>query len=506
MFAPVLFPRRDAVVVGGKYMRIGMSATTRPGEGLSQTPPQDRQLPMASLRFLGATGTVTGSRYLVEADGVRVLVDCGLFQGFKQLRLRNWAPFPVPPSSVDAVVLTHAHLDHSGYLPRLVRSGFRGRIYCTAATRALSEVLLADSGRLQEEEASYASHKRSSRHQQPQPLYSEAEAEACMDNFSVHDFEADVRLGGRLSFSLQPAGHLLGAAQVRMRIGDRIVHFSGDLGREDDLLMPPPAPLGETDVLVCESTYGNRLHPPGDVARELAEVVRRVAARGGVILIPAFAVGRTQELLLHLERLRRSQDIPDIPVFVNSPMALAATAIHQRFNDAHRLGPEECRRMTEFATPVRSVEESRALNQRSGPMIIISASGMLTGGRVLHHVMAFGSDPRNAIVLAGYQAGGTRGARLAAGEKSLRIFGRDVPINAEVLPLQGMSAHSDRDGLLRWLRSAPRSPEMVYVTHGEAEAADALRYRIEHELGWAARAPEHLEEVALEPMAGDAAT
>jgi metallo-beta-lactamase family protein len=453
---------------------------------------------MASLTFMGATGTVTGSRYLVESSRMRVLVDCGLFQGYKQLRLRNWATFPVPPGSLDAVILTHAHLDHSGYLPRLVKSGFRGHIYCTAATSALSEVMLADSGRLQEEEAAYAGKKRSSKHREPKPLYTEADAEACLSSFRVCGQEADVTLSEDFSFSLLPAGHLLGAAQVRMRVGGKILHFSGDLGRDNDLLMPPPAPLPETDVLVCESTYGNRVHPKADVADELAEVIQRVAARGGVILIPAFAVGRTQELLLQLDRLRRHGRIPDLPIFVNSPMAQAATAIHERFSGAHRLTQSECRRMCEVATPVRTVEESKALNLKSGPMIIVSASGMLTGGRVLHHVMAFGSDPRNAIVLAGFQAAGTRGARLVAGERVLRIFGRDTPINAEVVALQGMSAHADHEGLMRWLRTAPGPPGMTYVTHGEPDASDALRYSIEHELGWTARVPEHLESVQLD--------
>lgn len=458
---------------------------------------------MTSLRFMGATGTVTGSRYLVESGKARVLVDCGLFQGYKQLRLRNWGSFPVPPASLDAVVLTHAHLDHSGYLPRLVKAGFRGRVYCTAATRALSEVMLADSGRLQEEEAGYASRKHSSRHREPKPLYTEADAIACMASFAAREFEKEVSVARDLSFSLLPAGHLLGAAQVRMHVGGRILHFSGDLGREDDPLMRAPAPLQGADVLVCESTYGNRLHSTVDVAGQLAETIQRVAGRGGVILIPAFAVGRTQEVLLQLERLRRHGRIPDLPVFVNSPMAQAATAIHEHFTGVHRLTPAECRRMCEFATPVRTVEESKALNQGKGPMIIISASGMLTGGRVLHHVMAFGSDPRNAIVLAGFQAAGTRGARLVAGERSLRIFGRDIPINAEVVALEGLSAHADRDGLLRWLRGAKRKPGMVYVTHGEPDASDALRYAIEHELGWSARVPEHLEAVDLAATAED---
>lgn len=453
---------------------------------------------MATLRFMGATGTVTGSRYLVEHGPTRVLVDCGLFQGYKQLRLRNWSPLPVPPASIDAVILTHAHLDHSGYLPRLVRSGFRGRIYCTAATRDLCEVMLADSGRLQEEEAEYAGHKHSSRHREPQPLYTEADAEACMKRFAVHPVGEEVALAGDVSFSLSYAGHLLGATQVRMQVAGRSVHFSGDLGRDDDLLMPPPAPPGAADVLVCESTYGNRSHPATSVDDELANVIRRVAQRGGVVVIPAFAVGRTQELLLHLERLRQAQRIPDLPLFVNSPMAQAATRIHERYSGEHRLTPDECRRMCEVATPVRTVEESKALNLRRGPMIIISASGMLTGGRVLHHVMSFGPDPNNAILLAGYQAAGTRGARLMAGERTLRIFGREIPIQAEVVALQGLSAHADRAGLMRWLARAPRPPGIVYVTHGESDAADALRYGIEHELGWTARVPEHLETVDLD--------
>jgi metallo-beta-lactamase family protein len=456
---------------------------------------------MAKLGFLGATGTVTGSRYLVECGATRVLVDCGLFQGYKQLRLRNWARFPVPPASIDAVILTHAHLDHSGYLPRLVKAGFRGRIHCTAATQALCEVLLPDSGRLQEEEAAYASRKHSSRHREPQPLYSEVEARACLASFVTQEFESEVHVAKDLSFALQPAGHLLGAAQVRMQVGRRMLHFSGDLGRADDLLMNPPVSPPACDVLVCEATYGNRSHPATDVAEELAALIRRVAGRGGVVLIPAFAVGRTQQLLLLLERLRRQDRIPDLPVYVNSPMAQAATEIYGRFTGAHRLTPDECRRMCEFATPVRTVEESRALNLQRGPMIIISASGMLTGGRVLHHVIAFGPDPRNAIVLAGFQAGGTRGARLAAGERSLRIFGSDVPVNAEVIALQGLSAHADRGGLLAWLRGASQPPAITYVTHAEPDAADSLRYAIEHELGWKARVPEHLETVDLDGVA-----
>jgi metallo-beta-lactamase family protein len=453
---------------------------------------------MATLQFLGATGTVTGSRYLIQSGSRRVLVDCGLFQGYKHLRLRNWASFPVSPAGIDAVVLTHAHLDHSGYLPRLVKAGFRGPVYCTPPTRALCEVLLLDSGRLQEEEAEYAVRKHSSRHQQPLPLYDEAEARASLKALVTTAFATETGIGDDISFTLLPAGHLLGAAQVRMNVAGRSVLFSGDIGRADDALMREPVAPAIADVLVCESTYGNRLHPRVDVAESLAVVIRRVAARGGVILIPAFAVGRTQVLLLHLERLLRDKLIPDLQVFVNSPMAQAASRIYQDFGSALRVSMEECRRISECATETRTIEESKALNTLPGPMIILSASGMLTGGRILHHIVAFGGDPRNAIVLAGFQAGGTRGARLAAGERSLRIFGRDVPIQAEVISLEGLSAHADADGMLRWLSGATRAPEIVYVTHGEPEAADALRYRIEHQLGWAARVPEHLESVSLD--------
>lgn len=457
----------------------------------------------AKLRFLGGTGTVTGSRYLLEHEDRRVLVDCGLFQGYKQLRDRNWASFPVPPSSIDRVVLTHAHLDHSGYLPRLIRLGFRGEVLCTPGTRDLCELLLPDSGYLQEEEAEYASRKRFSKHKEPQPLYTEKEAEASLERLrtlrSDHDFEIVPGMTGRFI----PAGHLLGAAQLRVDVAGVRVHFTGDVGRPDDELMRPPVPFQGADVLVCESTYGNRSHPAADLENELAEVVNRVVGRGGVLIVPAFAVGRVQGLMLHLARLRRQGRIPAVPVFLNSPMAIAATDIYQRHMGQHRITAEEFQWMYELVAPVRTVEESKALNQRSGPMIIISASGMLVGGRVLHHVAAFGSDPRNAILLTGFQAGGTRGAALAAGAQSLRMFGRDVPIRAEVQLLQSLSGHADADELLQFLRAAPHPPRITYLTHGEPDAADTLRLRVQRELGWRARVPEYLEEVFLPEEPGE---
>jgi metallo-beta-lactamase family protein len=451
-----------------------------------------------TLRFLGGTGTVTGSRYLIEHRGRRALVDCGLFQGYKQLRNRNWARFPVPPESIERIVLTHAHLDHSGYVPRLIRLGFRGEVLCTAGTRDLCGLLLPDCGYLQEEEAEYARRKKFSRHDEPQPLYTAKEAEESLHRFRVRAFDKPFDLLPGVTARLVPAGHLLGAAQLRLEVenGPR-VHFTGDLGRPNDELMHAPAPFAGADVLVCESTYGNRRHAALDVEDELAAIVNRVVQRGGVLVVPAFAVGRVQGLMLHLARLRKQGRIPAIPTFVNSPMAIAATDIYERHIGQHRITHEEFQWMYEGTVPVRTVEESKALNQRSGPMIIISSSGMLVGGRVLHHLVAFGSDPRNAILLTGFQAGGTRGAALLAGADTLRMFGRDVPIRAEVVAMQSLSGHADTDEMMDFLREAPRPPRITYLTHGEPDAADTLRARIERELKWPARVPEHLEEVPL---------
>lgn len=446
------------------------------------------------MHFFGAAGTVTGSRYLVESGESRVLVDAGLFQGFKQLRLRNRARFPVPPSSIDAILLTHAHLDHSGYVPRLFADGFHGPVYCTPGTYELCRLLLPDSGRLQEEEAAYATRKHFSKHAEPRPLYTEKDALDCLGRFKPVRSGRDLQLGPSLTAKWIPAGHLLGASQIRVEAGGHRIHFSGDLGRADDALTRPPAPFEGADLLVCESTYGNRQHPKVDVEAQLGAVVRRIAARSGVLIIPAFAVGRVQGVMLHLARLRRRGEIPALPMYLNSPMAIAATDIYRRFEDEHRASAQDLSDMFELATPVRTVEESKALNTRKGPMIIISASGMLTGGRVLHHVATFGPDPRNAILLSGFQAGGTRGATLQAGGRMLRMFGQEVPIGAEVIEIQGLSGHADADGLIAWARGGAR-PRQTFVTHGEPEAADILRWRFERELGWPARVPEHLEVV-----------
>lgn len=457
-----------------------------------------------SLAFLGAADTVTGSRYLVSDSSSRVLVDCGLFQGFKVLRERNRAPFPVPPESIDAVVLTHAHLDHSGYLPALVRDGFRGHIYASEGTVALCRIMLLDSAHLLEEEARHAAKHGWSRHPEPHPLYTVDDATAALEQFAAVPEGDDVALARSASVRFLGAGHILGAMSAYLDVSGRRLCFTGDLGRPDDPLMRPPHPFDGADVLVTESTYGNRSHSDADPEEQLGDIVRRTVRRGGVVLIPAFAVGRTETILLHLSRLLERGDIPDVPIFVNSPMAVSVADVYRDHPEEHRISPEEVERLYRVATPVRSVDESKLLNLRGGPMIIVSASGMLTGGRILHHLRAYGPDQRNTIVLTGFQAGGTRGARLNAGERVLRIFGEDVPIRAEVAAIDSMSAHADADDVIDWMRKAPRPPAAVYVTHGEPAAADTLRLRIERELGWPARVPEHEEEVPVAPSAAAA--
>jgi len=454
------------------------------------------------LRFLGANATVTGSRTLVEFGGRRLLVDCGLFQGYKALRLKNWAPAPFPAKGIDAVLLTHAHLDHSGYLPRLVAKGFKGPIICSEATKALCGVLLPDSGRLQEEEAEYANRKGSSKHSPAMPLYGEDEARAALKQFRTVEFRQDVELFGGLHAQFHPQGHLLGAAGVLLRTDEASVYFSGDVGRPKDPVLPPPSPPPGSDWLVVESTYGNRAHPHEDTRAELATALRRVIARRGVVVVPAFAGRRAQALLPLVAECFESGEVPNVPPYLNSPMAASVTDLYRRFPNLHRLDEGALAAIDRHAHVVTTPDESRALNARKGPMVIVSASGMATGGRVLHHLIAFAPDPRNAILLTGFQAGGTRGAALANGARSIRIYGQEVTVGAEVVQLSAASGHADADELLAWMRSSPRPPRQVFVVHGEPEAADTLRRRIEHELRWPAHVPEYGEEARMRTRAG----
>lgn len=449
------------------------------------------------LEFLGATGTVTGSKYLVRAGTKKLLVDCGLFQGFKQLRLRNWAPLPIEPAEVDAVVLTHAHLDHSGYLPLFVRQGFAGRILCTPATRDLCEILLPDSGRLQEEEAQYANRRGYSKHRPALPLYTEQEALASLERFAPLAFGTDVELGDGLSLRLSPAGHMLGAATVRLSHAGQSLVFSGDLGRPEDLILVPPAPLEPTDYLVIESTYGNRRHDPSDPKDALERVLNRTFERGGVVVIPSFAVGRAQTLMYLIHLLKAQGRIADVPVFLNSPMAVDATKIFHNHRGEHRLSPVECDAMCAAAKIVRSPEESKRLNQRHGPMVLIAGSGMATGGRVVHHLKAFVPDERNTVLFVGYQAGGTRGAALVGGASAIKIHGEYVPVRAEVAVIDNLSGHADYAEILDWLRPLAAAPRRVFITHGEPDAADAMRRHVAEALGWDVHVPDYLERVAL---------
>lgn len=444
------------------------------------------------IEFLGATGTVTGSKYLLEHDGRRLLVDCGLFQGLKQLRLRNWEEPPVRAADVDAVVLTHAHLDHSGFVPRFVTLGFTGPVFCTAATRSLCNLLLPDAGRLQEEEADFANRHGHSKHKPALPLYTESEARTALGRFKAIPFDEAHAPWPGWSFRFARAGHILGAASVRVAWPGGSILFSGDLGRSDDLVMRPPQTCEPSDYVVVESTYGDRLHRDIDTLEALAQVVNRTAARGGVLVIPSFAVGRAQTLLHCLQLLKTGRRIPDLPVYLNSPMAADATTLFRHHLDEHRLSAEQCALMSKGTTIINTVEESRRLNDLHYPSIIVSASGMATGGRVLHHLKAYAPHARNTILFVGFQAAGTRGAAMVGGAESVKIHGSYVPVRAEVANLDSLSAHADRGQLLAWLDTL-RSPKRVFVTHGEPVAADALRLAIEERHGWAVTVPDYRE-------------
>jgi metallo-beta-lactamase family protein len=449
------------------------------------------------LTFLGASGTVTGSKYLVESGKRRILVDCGLFQGLKQQRLRNWKPFPVPPASVDAVILTHAHLDHSGYLPLLVRQGFRGPVYCTPPTVDLCSVLLPDSGYLQEEEAATANRYGYSKHNPALPLYTRADAVKSLESLEAVDFHEEKEVARGIRFSFTRAGHMLGAASIRLHDADTSIVFSGDIGRLEDPMLPSPETPESADYVVVESTYGDRLHDATSPADQLADVVARTAARGGSVIIPSFAVGRAQTILLHLYRLHQERRLPPIPIFLDSPMAGRASDAYVRHSGETRLSRDECIAVCDFAEFVETVDESKKVDRMSVPRVIISASGMATGGRVVHHLKMLAADDRNTIVFAGYQAAGTRGATIVSGAEAVKIHGGYVPIKAEVVQLDNLSAHADYEELLTWLGRVDGQPINTFITHGEPVAADAMRLHVTERLGWNATVPEHAEEFDL---------
>ena len=445
-----------------------------------------------NITFLGGASTVTGSKYLVRHNGHSMLVDCGLFQGYKQLRQRNWHPLPLTPHQIDAVVLSHAHLDHSGYLPLLARDGYTKAIHATTGTRDLCAILLPDSGHLQEEDAAFLNRHKLSSHSPALPLYTRLDALHCLKQFKPHGLHQrfEPLPGWYATFS--NAGHILGAASVLLEVGGRRILFSGDLGRPDDMLMNPPDAPPKADTVLVESTYGDREHPAEDLLSELGPALARLAARGGVAVMPVFAVGRAQVVLHAIGLLKAQGVIPaSLKVFLDSPMAVSTTGLYQHHLGEHRLNAREVNALEHGATMVQTPEQSKGLARLHGPMVILAASGMATGGRVLHHLALHSGDHRNMIILTGHQAPGTRGARLADGERSIRIHGQDVAVRAEVVKLNSASAHADSHQLIAWLRSMEHAPDRVFVVHGEMSASDQLRQRISHELHWQAQVPEH---------------
>ena len=448
-----------------------------------------------TLTFLGGAGTVTGSRFLIDTPRARVLVDAGLFQGLKQLRLRNWDRFPIEPSSIDAVVITHAHIDHVGYLPALTRDGFVGDVHATTGTTQLAGIVLPDSGHLQEEEAAYANRKGFSKHHPALALYAEADARHALRQFRPHSFDTEIEIAPGVHLTLRPAGHILGSSTATIRLadaGDRRIVFSGDLGRPQHPILQPPAPIGPAEIVVMESTYGNRLHDDTDAIERFRDVIVRTVARGGTVLIPAFAVDRTEVILFQLRKLVTAGAIPEVPVYVDSPMALAALAVYRQAIDRGESeidpgltddgDPFDSGRVTE----IRDVEHSKALANLPGPSIIVSASGMATGGRVVHHLERILPDHRNTVLLVGFQAAGTRGRLLADGAREVKMLGHAVRVRAEVVDLGAFSVHADQRELIAWLDTADQPPETVYLVHGEPESASTLEAMISRRDGWQA--------------------
>jgi len=465
---------------------------------------------MAKLTFLGAAGCVTGSKYLVEAAGKRLLVDCGIFQGTQELQDRNYKPLPVDPKTIDYLVLTHAHLDHSGWLPVLVKSGYRGPIYANPATIELTTILLKDSAHIQEEDTLHARIHKDSRHTDPLPLYTSEDVEPTLKLIKSMPRSGAFDISPEFRVTSYDAGHILGSSSLELTITEAgkktVVVFSGDIGRYNQPILKDPAtPPSKADVLICESTYGDREHPGGDAAELLAQIVNRVVKRGGSIVIPSFAIGRTQTFMYYLRQLEDQQRVPIVPVYVDSPMAISATDLYVKHTEDHDLeftreegndGKGDPLNVHEFHL-TRSVEESKAINNAKTPCIIISASGMVSGGRVLHHLAQRLPDARNAVILAGFQAEATRGRALQEGAKSLKLYAQDVPVLAEIIPMGQFSAHAGKSELLRWLTALPAPPRQTYLTHGEPAAAQALQSAIQQKFQWKAAVARYLDTVPI---------
>jgi metallo-beta-lactamase family protein len=447
--------------------------------------------------FLGAAGCVTGSKYLLSLGNKKILVDCGLFQGEKELRLRNWAKFPIDPSSVDAVLLTHAHIDHTGYVPLLIKNGFKGPVYCTPGTRDLCEILLRDSAKLQEEEAEVANRYNYSKHKPALPLYTLEDAEKALKQFKIIEFNKTSTLFDGAEFSFLRAGHIVGASFIRIHYENKALLFSGDIGRFNDPIMREPVYVEAADYLILESTYGDHPHSSGNPQEQLAEIINKTIKRDGSVIIPAFAVGRSQSILYFLYQLKRAKKIPDVPIYLDSPMSVNATKLLCNHAESHKLGTDQCHLFCNVATYINSMEESEALDHLKKPAVIISSSGMATGGRVLNHLKKYMPDSKNTILFTGYQAKGTRGERLVRGEKEVKIYGEMIPVNADVQVLENISAHADCTEIMQWLSHFKKPPQKVFLVHGEPDSAKSFKDKIDQQLHWNCEIPKYLQKVNL---------
>ncbi len=449
------------------------------------------------ITFLGAVLEVTGSRYLVEDNQVKILVDCGLFQGERELTQRNWDPFPIAPESIDALVLTHAHIDHTGYIPLLIKNGFKGKIYCSKATYELCAILLVDSGSLQQEEAKHRNKRRDPQSPQVVPLYTKLDAEYSLKFFQPVDYDTIFSVKS-LKLTLISSGHILGSSFVIISNGKEKLTFSGDLGRPEQFIQKPPPHLKETNFLVLESTYGNRIHEMGDPIKALGQIVNETVKKGGVLILPSFVVERTQTILYCLYQLKQNKTIADIPIFLDSPAGIAVTNLFCKFKEDLKLPTSLCKEIFNIATYIHSVEESKRLDQIATPAIIIAGSGMLDGGRVVYNLQRFISDAKNTIAFVGYQAKGTPGRHLVDGAKELRIFGVPFIVRAEIKTITALSAHADYNEIIEWLGYFEKPIKKVFLTHGEIEAAESLKKKIEDRFGWPVVIPGYLESFNLD--------
>lgn len=449
------------------------------------------------LSILGAAGTVTGSKYLLQSGDANVMIDCGLFQGYKELRLRNWEKIPVDVSTLDAIVLTHAHIDHSGALPLIVKQGYTGPIYATEATIDLCKILLRDSGRIHEEDAMRANKYHYSKHHPALPLYTEEDAIEALKQFKPIKLGVGYTVNDSITYHASRAGHLLGSAILSFKGENRTIVFSGDLGRANDDLLKQRATIQYADYLVLESTYGNREHPEEDPVEELGRIIRDTAKRGGTVVIPSFAVGRTQLLLYYLYQLKEKKKIPNIPIILDSPMAQDATGIFEKHRMEHKIDPSVCSQVCKVARYTQSVADSKALHESAFPQVIIAASGMIEGGRVLHHIKKYAPDHHNTIVFSGFQAPMTRGEKILGGSKEVKIHGQNISIRARIESLESLSSHADYHEILEWLTGFKKAPAKVFLTHGEPDAARSLKEKIQQEFGWEVVIPEYLDEYEL---------